>query len=75
VTWSNGKTSRHRASARSSVGYLSILLSLACTPGAWTVDRVPVGSVSADATAAVSRGLLAVAVVLAGWGLYLLVAR
>jgi len=57
------------------VGYLSLALALAAAGAGWAVMRVPVAFLPADTTTAAGRLLFAAAVVLGGYGLYLLVAR
>ena len=54
------------------VGYLAVCLALVCTAAGWAVGRFQPAFVPGDVLALTSRGLFALAVVLFGYGLYLL---
>jgi small-conductance mechanosensitive channel len=51
-------------------GYLSLLLALLAALGAWATDRLPTAVLAADAATVLSKALLVLAVVAAGFGLY-----
>jgi len=55
------------------VGYISLFIALVAAFGGWAVERLPIAFI-AETTTVVSRGLLAIAIVMGGYGLYLLVA-
>jgi len=55
-------------------GYLALALAVVGALGAWAVDRLPADLLGTTTALALSKGLLALAIVLAGYGLYLLVA-
>jgi small-conductance mechanosensitive channel len=57
------------------VGYISLLVALLAGIGGWAVERIPVAVIPEDTTTLVARLLFALAVVIGGSGLYLLVTR